>query len=445
VGKWISNVQSAVCFDQFVGAEETKAYAKPQFDQLSSPCGDTDVSPFLPYEDGYRWPDLWSELDEMVEGLAIVFPLVEIRRKEKEINSDVRDTTQNTRLTMDDALDIVVANKSKIVESSLEKDFLMKSIEIAEKRKGILSASTLSIEDQMDQQELNYAVQLNHQRQRITIIFSGSRTMDFARHMEAYLKDIANPLEGHRGQENTVRIHNILYDLLIRAGKSENGKKRKNIAYFDDAFKNVFLLLNVHPRYKLYVSGHSLGASIATLFAFYAAAHPDTTIPKPVSLFTFGSPCVGDTSFRAAHQLLESLGKLRHIRVSNHQDVVTLSPTISMRLKFYDRSSHVGSLFKHVGMNLKLYSLYSGSPIELSYPKVRSGFFTNALDEVRRAFDQSPLLNGTWNPVELTNFASHDLKSYDERIWVNRPTLQTISLNNLYSRKEIVGNLIADF
>jgi hypothetical protein len=96
-----------------------------------------------------------------------------------------------------------------------------------------------------------------------------------------------------------------------------------------------------------------------------------------------------------------------------------------------------------VGMNLKLYSRCSESPIELSYPKVRSGFFTNAMDEARRALDQT--LNVLWNPIDLIYFASHDLKSYDERIWANRPTLQAINLNNLYSRKEIVGNLIADF
>ena len=74
---------------------------------------------------------------------------------------------------------------------------------------------------------------------------------------------------------------------------------------------------------QLYISGHSLGGALATLFVFEIASMPDDVIPKPVSCFTFGAPYVGDESFRRANSLLQSLGKLRHLRVCNHKDLVT--------------------------------------------------------------------------------------------------------------------------
>ena len=45
----------------------------------------------------------------------------------------------------------------------------------------------------------------------------------------------------------------------------------------------------------VYVTGHSLGAALATLAGFYLSCDPE--IPKPVSSISFASPRVGDASF----------------------------------------------------------------------------------------------------------------------------------------------------
>ena len=188
------------------------------------------------------------------------------------------------------------------------------------------------------------------------------------------------------------------------------------------------------------MTGHSLGAALATLFAFEAAALPDNMIPKPVTLISIASPYVGDSSFRAAHKLLEQLGKLRHLRVSNHRDLVSIVPKFSFRWNVFDKASHVGSGFKHVGINLKLYE--GETPFELSYPSVRSGFFSSTYDEFARGWDQTIFSNFIWNPMDYYRWPAHSLREYNKRLGNNKPTLDATYLNELYSRRDIVGYLV---
>lgn len=194
---------------------------------------------------------------------------------------------------------------------------------------------------------------------------------------------------------------------------------------------------------QLYVTGHSLGAALATLFAFEAAAEPDDLIPKPVSCFSIAGPYVGDYSFRAAHQLLEAQGKLRHLRVTNHKDLVTIVPKMSFKWRFYDSEASVGSLFKHVGMNVKLYE--GDAPFEVGFPTVRSGQFSGAWEELARGWDQTWFSNWSWNPVDYWKWPAHSLREYNKRAMANKPGLQSVQLNDLYSRKDIVGNLVPQF
>lgn len=194
---------------------------------------------------------------------------------------------------------------------------------------------------------------------------------------------------------------------------------------------------------QLYVTGHSLGAALATLFAFQVATEPDTVIPKPVSLITFGGPYVGDESFRSAHQVLESQGRLRNLRVTNHRDLITTVPKMAFRWKFYEPDSHVGTLFKHVGMNLRLNE--GDTTFDISYPKVRTGYFTSTVDEITRGWDQSLFANLSWNLKDYAKWSWHNLREYNKRATSNKPSLQSIQLNDLYARKDIVGNLVPQF
>jgi len=202
--------------------------------------------------------------------------------------------------------------------------------------------------------------------------------------------------------------------------------------------KNMFSLF-----LQLYVTGHSLGAALATLFAFQAAAEPDFMIPKPVSLFSVAGPYVGDISFRSAHQLLESLGKLRHLRITNHKDLVTTVPKMSFCWKWWDPISHVGALFKHAGVNLRL--LEGSAPFEVAFPMVRTGYFSSTVDELVRGWDQSLFTNFSWNPTDLWKWPYHSLREYSKRTEEHKASLDMLYLNDLYSQADIVGQLVPQF
>ena len=162
-------------------------------------------------------------------------------------------------------------------------------------------------------------------------------------------------------------------------------------------------------------------------------------IPKPVTCVSVGSSYVGDRSFRAAHQLLEGMRKLRHVRISNHKDMVTLSPKMSFRWKLFDKVGHGGTPFKHVGMNLRLYP--KGTPFEVSYPSVRGNFVTSGIDELTRAWDNGLMANMTCNPGDFMTWPLHQIREYNKRILRNKETLEAATLDGLYTDPYIVGNL----
>lgn len=199
------------------------------------------------------------------------------------------------------------------------------------------------------------------------------------------------------------------------------------------------MLICILPIHQLHVTGHSLGGALASLFAFLASAEADSIIPKPVTCITLGSSYVGDGSFRSAHQLLEGMRKLRHVRISNYKDMVTLSPKMSFRWKFFDKDGHGGTPFKHVGLNLRLYP--KGTPFEISYPSLRSNFVTNGIDELSRGLDNSLVTNMTCNPGDYITWPLHQIREYNRRVMRNKETLEATTLEGLYHDPIIVGNL----
>ena len=177
------------------------------------------------------------------------------------------------------------------------------------------------------------------------------------------------------------------------------------------------------------------------MFAFLAAAEPDTLIPKPVTCISFGSSYVGDKTFLAAHQLLEGLQKLRHLRISNDKDSVTLSPKVSFRWKCSDKNGYGATTFKHIGLNLRLYP--GKTPFEVSYPSVRRNFVVTGFDEITRAWDDSILTNMTCNPTNYITWPLHQIREYNIRVWRSKELLEATTLNTLYTDPMIVGDLFS--
>jgi hypothetical protein len=103
----------------------------------------------------------------------------------------------------------------------------------------------------------------------------------------------------------------------------------------------------------------------------------------------------------------------------------------------------VGALFKHVGMGMRLYS--GDIPFEILYRKKRSGWFTSSMDEVARGFDQLILSNFSWSFNSYLTWPWHSLREYSARLDANKPALESMYLNDLYARPDIVGKLVPQF
>lgn len=478
-------------------------------------------NPFLAYDDGFKWPDLYTECDEMLESCVLVYLLSELRSLAKQGEATTKSMKAlQMPITAKDLMRVVNSSRELLTTSysgcgefaAFKAKFSTETLRTTDERmmrikrrrrksknettlqespsndeslggdetsKPIISPTTfISFDDDFKKEELYYAIGVNHERKRITMCFRGYAVsnLDWATDFDSYMREVKNPMKMHSSQQPTMKIHSKLHELLYAeastksqggGGSSTNNSRGGEVwtEFMEMLQHKIRPITNNYPGYKLYVTGHSFAGAIATLFAFLAAAEPDAIIPKPVTCVSIASPYVGDDSFRQAHQMLEGLGKLRHLRVTNHKDVVTASPKVSFRWSFYGMSSdddggHVGSLFKHVGMNLRLYqnqdrldeeektssSRQSPPPsepsFEISYPKVPFGFFiANYFDEMARGWDQSPFANLSCNPVEYITWPWHSIREYNKRLARNKASLQKMDLNELYSRKEIVGNL----
>ena len=140
---------------------------------------------------------------------------------------------------------------------------------------------------------------------------------------------------------------------------------------------------------------------------------------------------------------MESHGRIRHLRLVNHRDLVTTVPKMSFRWNLFEKDSHIGALFKHVGIGVRLYE--GDAPFELMYRKKRSGWFSGSVDEFARGWDQMILSNFSWTYTSYLTWPWHSLREYSARLHSNKPALETVYLNDLYARPDIVGKLVPQF
>ena len=125
---------------------------------------------------------------------------------------------------------------------------------------------------------------------------------------------------GQSDSAEDVCVHSGFYTQLMQGGT------------YDKVATSVRELLTLHPDFSLYVTGHSLGGALATLFG-YIFSHEVTT---PVVVTSFASPRVGNYAWKEA---FESMSNLYHHRITNRRDVVTAFPMY----RYY-----------HVGDNIQL-------------------------------------------------------------------------------------------
>jgi len=89
---------------------------------------------------------------------------------------------------------------------------------------------------------------------------------------------------------------------------------------FDAVWRNLIKPALLQFSVPFFITGHSLGAALATLATARCMKDPELTNRRPLALYTYGSPRVGDKSFG------EDLQGVFHCRVVNDEDLVTTVP-----------------------------------------------------------------------------------------------------------------------
>lgn len=448
-------------FEALLGVEKDDKEAVVSKNKVveNAVVGDDDsddllLSPYIRYDDGYQWPDLYEEIDNVIEKNVLIYAIAELRemaRNDKTILMGKQ--ALELPLTHAQLMDVVEANQKSLEEMQFGKAHVQDVLRTTEERNMIYSTqrqispeTIIAFDDEFAEEELVYMVEVSASHQRVTITFRGSVTkMDWATNFELYMKEVDNPMKNHATQEDTVRIHNGFYDYMFQPNlRGVRGPNGESLSEFQEIFQEHLLpVLKKYPGYKLYVTGHSLGGALATIFAFGAAALPDEVVPKPISLFTLGAPYVGDDSFADSFQLQESLGRLRCCRVANQRDYVTCVPKMAFRWNIFAPKSHVGALFKHVGMAVRLYE--GTKPFDVIYRRKREGKYSSFWDEMARGWDQTLFTQFDWNLGHYRSWPWHKLCSYNDRLQANEEVLRRTYLNDLYARPEHVGKLVPQF
>jgi hypothetical protein len=172
-------------------------------------------------------------------------------------------------------------------------------------------------DDRHQKHDLVYGVTKDDVNKRITLVFRGTENELAFR--SNWLSNVAF-LKKEYELPTVLEENNVVESLRLHSGfgkyvfdythdEDDPATWRK----YDEIVEDIKILMKAHPSYKLYVTGHSLGAALSTIVGFYLACDPD--IPKPVSVINFASPRVGGGNFRRAARWLEGKRWLRILRV----------------------------------------------------------------------------------------------------------------------------------
>lgn len=240
-----------------------------------------------------------------------------------------------------------------------------------------------------------YTISINRSRQRITVVFRGT-TMDqnesganhWMTNFSSGMRWEGNPIRGMAKDTPFYHVHQG----IMRASTYS----RSSILGTIDTIRRVY---PETANYQLYVTGHSLGGALATLFGYYAAIDPNITKNGPVCVYTFAAPAVGDEDFTKIIRYLEDNGRIRIARICNSGDIVPCLHALEGK-------------FKHVGIEIELD--YASLRVK---PKEKGGSLVRLLKAARA-------------PRQL--LAKHSCETTDDFLDEHQSKLKTITLNDLY-------------
>lgn len=252
-----------------------------------------------------------------------------------------------------------------------------------------------------------YGIVKDTNSKKIVIAFRGSlmpgQNLDWQSNFNSFYskmktpKLLRNKLKGKLSKE--LLVHRGFYEYLFDNKAIETGGQRYDVITGD-----LEKILEKHAKdgYKIWVTGHSLGAALSSVTAFKLAGSGKEWIPKPITCVSYASPFTGGAGYKKAFQQLEKDGMLRYLRFTNNNDPIPSSPiALSWRR------------FKHVGVNIRLYD----NNVQIHHSS-KTGW--------KYSF-QNSLVKPLWSTSTM-----HSLKLHEKRMHANRELLTQMTFEDLY-------------
>lgn len=380
-------------------------------------------------------------LDLVRDGTLVIEipPKLEDLKLEQFLNKsmDLTDYNNGNGLCLHQITDILEHNKDALEEAvknghfkEIDVDIFADAAALDEDEKKIYLSFHRSIQQGV---ACVYTILKDAVNHTITVSFRGSKsstTRDWSINLSPGTALMKTPEKiKHKMPEN------LREGVLIRSGfheylfDNEKIEEQRYASIRADIQKLLLVKTPSNPTYRIYVTGHSLGGALASIFATWLAggAAPEdmylcekVCIPKPITCITFAAPFSGTNDFRLAHENLEKEGLLRSVRINNYDDVVPTVPSASWLF--------VGSRMRHAGINIRLIS-DGRSIIEHSS---RSNF---------RTAIRNSMLKPVWR--HLTTSA-HSLQTHGDRLESDKEKLEGMTIDGLYKDNTIVSQDFID-
>jgi hypothetical protein len=182
--------------------------------------------------------------------------------------------------------------------------------------------------------DIQVGIAISEGKKRITVVFRGSESIsDWYYDLMVFKQNLKDDIYVHSGFYTQLTTNSV----------------------YDELVENIKTVLHEHPDFDIYVTGHSLGGALSTLFGYMLA----NTVESKVNVVSFASPRVGNYEWKKS---FEETKNLTHYRITNKRDIVTAFPMY----RYY-----------HVGINIQLsdekYKIYKDSSEKKWYAET---FFT---------------------------------------------------------------------
>ena len=301
-------------------------------------------------------PSLYREARDMLEHCAMTYTIAEYRDWTK---------TQVSSLPWsgDELIALMTETRDQFVE---------KYIGDGEERVELISeilhrwkaeqAQLVQFIDEHAETELVYAIWVESSQQRIVLGFRGSVTKtDWKIDATAVQMSVDVKDRGLPPRVEHADVHAGFYQYLFH--KNGNGKKSK----YETIMDQLNDLFAIHKEYQLYVTGHSLGGALCTMFSAFCSTdntpeRRDDNVPQHVNCISFAAPKIGTQKMRRMIHQAEMNGRLRFLRVVNYKDPVPNLPKDVFLAFQSDLACNCfmncfcqRNMFRHAGMELKCY------------------------------------------------------------------------------------------